>query len=75
MDLAPSGEDDGNQHAFPAAPESLPAIDMHTAEIRQFSQWATDMNARWAMWSNEQRTKGAIVGLLTKLEDKYQVRG
>ncbi len=52
-----------------------PKIDYHNRESHQFSQYLTDTNVRWAMFGAEMATKANIVNSLTKLEEKYQVRG
>jgi hypothetical protein len=33
------------------------------------------MNLRWKLFANEMDTKASILNTLSKLEDKYQVRG
>jgi len=51
------------------------AIDYHQQDMQKFAQSVSDTNMFWGMFNAETTTKASIVGVLTKLEDKYQVRG
>jgi hypothetical protein len=51
------------------------AIDYHQQDMQKFAQSVSDTNVFWGMFNAETTTKASIVGVLTKLEDKYQVRG
>ena len=51
------------------------AIDSHTADAKRFFQWTMDTNVRWQRFQSEHQTKAGILNALSKLEDKYQVRG
>jgi hypothetical protein len=54
--------------------DNVPAYDYHVEETAQYTQAAIDAKNRWGMISIEDNLKGLIVGMLSKLEEKYQVK-
>jgi hypothetical protein len=50
-------------------------LETHMDDVARHAQHSFDMNLRWKLFANEMDTKASILNTLSKLEDKYQVRG